>query len=433
MYIKHNTLFFLRKSVGADTAPLRCKVRWNAMEYTFSVGYTVNVKDWVADAQRCKPRSIHGKKKIPANVINEALDAVFNIVESIFINFATNNTIPDVDDFKSYLSSLRTDTTNKTNTNNFFDAFDEFIKENMTTGRWRENTLKRIITAKNHLYKMNPRLTFDTLRMEDLIIYMSTQKNKDGEVGLSNTTSKKLINIVKWFLRWCQEKKIRINNAEDFVNQKSRLTTTSRPVIYLTWEELMSLYNFDFSAKPYLARVRDVFCFCCFSSLRWSDVDNLKKSDIYDDAIHITTIKTADTLTIELNQYTSAILQRYADTDSERALPVITNQKMNKYLKEVGELCQLIEPITITSYVGSKRVDKTYRKWELLTTHAGRRTFICNALMLGIAPNIVMRWTGHSDYAAMKPYIAIADEVKKSAMNLFNNIGTKSGNKISSL
>ena len=42
---------------------------------------------------------------------------------------------------------------------------------------------------------------------------------------------------------------------------------------------------------------------------------------------------------------------------------------------------------------------------KLAGTHTGRRTFIVNALSLGITPNIVMKWTGHSDYKAMKPYI----------------------------
>jgi integrase len=67
-----------------------------------------------------------------------------------------------------------------------------------------------------------------------------------------------------------------------------------------------------------------------------------------------------------------------------------------------------------------ERVDETYQKWELLSTHAGRRTFVCNALMLGIAPDIVMKWTGHSNYKAMKPYIDISDKAKRQAMDLFN-------------
>ena len=49
-------------------------------------------------------------------------------------------------------------------------------------------------------------------------------------------------------------------------------------------------------------------------------------------------------------------------------------------------------------------------------------TFICNALSLGIPAQVVMKWTGHSDYKAMKPYIDIADEIKASAMDKFNQL-----------
>ena len=49
-----------------------------------------------------------------------------------------------------------------------------------------------------------------------------------------------------------------------------------------------------------------------------------------------------------------------------------------------------------------------------------RSTFIVTTLSLGIPPNIVMKWTGHSDYQAMKPYIAIAEKTKADAMKLFD-------------
>jgi hypothetical protein len=93
---------------------------------------------------------------------------------------------------------------------------------------------------------------------------------------------------------------------------------------------------------------------------------------------------------------------------------------MNEHLKELGKLSGLDTPVTITYYRGNERIDMVYPKYELLSTHAARRTFICNALMLGIPPEIVMKWTGHSNYNAMKPYIAVADNAKADAMTLFN-------------
>lgn len=80
------------------------------------------------------------------------------------------------------------------------------------------------------------------------------------------------------------------------------------------------------------------------------------------------------------------------------------------------------EPIRETYYRGNERIDEVLPKYELVGTHVGRRTFICNALSLGIPAQVVMKWTGHNDYKAMKPYIDIADKIKSNAMSKFNNL-----------
>ena len=176
--------------------------------------------------------------------------------------------------------------------------------------------------------------------------------------------------------------------------------------------------------KKYLERVRDVFLFQCFTGLRYSDVFNLRRIDVKDNHIEITTVKTADSLIIELNNHSKAILDKYKEVHFEydKVLPVITNQKMNDYLKELAELAEIDEPVREVYYKGNKRIDEVTPKYAVLGTHAGRRTFICNALSLGIPAQVVMKWTGHSDYKAMKPYIDIADEIKASAMDKFNQL-----------
>ena len=82
------------------------------------------------------------------------------------------------------------------------------------------------------------------------------------------------------------------------------MKTTSKKVIFLTWEKLNKLKDYQIPKdKQYLERVRDVFLFCCFTSLRYSDVRNLKRNDIKPDHIEVTTVKTADSLIIELNDH----------------------------------------------------------------------------------------------------------------------------------
>ena len=170
--------------------------------------------------------------------------------------------------------------------------------------------------------------------------------------------------------------------------------------------------------------MRDVFLFCCFTGLRYSDVYNLRRSDIKENHIEVTTVKTADSLIIELNNHSKAIIEKYKDIafQDQKVLPVISNQRMNTYLKELAELAEINEPVRETYYKGNERIDVVTPKYTLLSTHAGRRTFICNALSLGIPANVVMKWTGHSDYKAMKPYIDIADDIKANAMSKFNQL-----------
>lgn len=68
------------------------------------------------------------------------------------------------------------------------------------------------------------------------------------------------------------------------------------------------------------------------------------------------------------------------------------------------------------------RLSSLQPKWELAGTHTGRCTFIVNALSMGITPNVVMKWTDHSDYKVMKPYIDIVDSIKASSMTKFDGL-----------
>lgn len=134
------------------------------------------------------------------------------------------------------------------------------------------------------------------------------------------------------------------------------------------------------------------------------------------------TIKTADSVSIEPNDITKAILDKYKDAHftGDKVLPPYTNQAMNQSLKELCRLAGIDEPVRITTYKGNVRSDEIYPKWALIGTHTGRRTFIVHALSMGISPNIVMKWTGHSDFKAMKPYIDIVDSIKASSMTKFD-------------
>ena len=285
---------------------------------------------------------------------------------------------------------------------------------------WTHSTFEKFAAVKNHLKNFRSELSFDFFDEEGLTEYVQYLREVRE---MRNSTIGKQLSFLKWFLRWSFKQGMHSNNAYDAF--KPKLKDTQKKIIFLTWEELNKLREFKIPpTKQALERVRDVFLFQCFTGLRYSDVFNLRRSDIKGDHIEVTTVKTSDSLIIELNDHSRAIIEKYKDVEFEndKALPVITNQKMNDYLKELAELAEINEPVRQTYYKGNERIDEVTPKYALLGTHAGRRTFICNALALGIPPQVVMKWTGHSDYKAMKPYIDIADDIKANAMSKFNQL-----------
>lgn len=198
---------------------------------------------------------------------------------------------------------------------------------------------------------------------------------------------------------------------------------TQKPVIYLTKDEIVAIRKLDLTGEnAYLDPIRDILLFCCFSGLRHSDVNNLRRSDLKDDHFVSVNIKTGKRVLIDYNSVLKSILKKYSEFPfkDDKALPNYTNQTANRDLKELCRLAGINEEIHITTYKGNVRKDEYFPKWQKVGTHTGRRTFIVNALSLGIAPNIVMKWTGHSSYKSMMPYIDIVDSIKADAMKKFD-------------
>ena len=236
-----------------------------------------------------------------------------------------------------------------------------------------------------------------------------------------NSTIRKDVLILKTVIRWAYRR--HYHNNDSFEAFNIALKSAEQEVVYLNKKELEKLEKCEIpESKLYLIRVRDVFLFLCYTGLRYSDLVNLRRCDVHERYIEVTTIKTVDSLRIELNTHSKAILKKYEPFEFQdgKVLPVVSNQNMNQYLHELCQMAGLDEEIRITYYRGSHRFDEIKKKYELIVSHTGRCSFICNALSMGISPQIVMKWTGLSDYKARKPYIDGCDDIKAEAMKKFD-------------
>lgn len=425
MNIKRNIIFALesRKKNGVpviENVPIRMRVIFASHRIEFTTGYRIDAAKWDADKQRVK-NGCTNKLKQSASDINTDLLRYYTIMQEVFKEYEVKDIMPTPQEIKdSFNNKVNPTEEVQEEQKGFWEIFNEFVSECGKQNNWTDSTYEKFAAVKNHIKEFRAEPTFVYFDEEGLNNYVDfLRKTKD----MRNSTIGKQLGFLKWFIRWAFKKGYHQNIA--FETFKPKLKNTPKKVIFLTWDELNKLKACNIPQnKQYLERVRDVFLFCCFTGLRYSDVYNLRTSDVKADHIEITTVKTADSLVIELNNHSKAILEKYKDVHFEgnKVLPVISNQKMNDYLKELGELAEINEPIRETYYKGNQRIDEVTPKYALLGTHAGRRTFICNALALGIPAQVVMKWTGHSDYKAMKPYIDVADDIKANAMSRFNQL-----------
>jgi integrase len=406
--------FILRKDkVNKDgLIPVRMLITVNGERIRRNIkNVKTKLKDW--KNQRVKPNL----KNEPYNFhieFNKELDEFENKAKLIFRQALLNN-IKLSKDF--ILSKLDSDSFNTNSISpDFFTSFHEFIETNRNTKAL--TTTKKYITALNFIRafenETNYKITLDSLNIE---FY---EKFRDYAFEKRNTLNNyfgKIIAGIKTFMNWSFER----GYHKNLEYKKFKAIQNNIEVIYLTKDELMKLYDFPFESKR-LEYVRDFYCFGCFTGLRFSDIKQLKISNVFDDYIklNIQKSKTIDHI-IPLNKFAKAILNKYIETLYE-PLPTISGQKFNQYIKECCKIIGINTPTNITRYIGNRRIDKVLPKYELITSHTARKTFVTNSLVLGMKEMVVKNITGHKDDKSFRKYVEIAENFKKEEMDIWNKI-----------
>jgi|GEM_PF-497305 integrase len=305
----------------------------------------------------------------------------------------------------------------------FFEAYEEFIEEKRKVVK--PNTIKRLISQRNLLlefekkyypikfYKINS--TFEV----DLNHFYSHDKQH------YNNTIAKNIALLKTFLNWAVEKKI--HNYRDY--EKFTIKENACEVIYLTEDELMRLYSLDLENKPSLARARDRWVLAAFTGQRHSDIKAFSYDSIqfvdggYEWWLFQVKGNKAKKVVVPLSNDAMAIIRKYPRTINRKAiLPPLSDTNANKYIKEVCKLAKIDEIVPLVKYSGKKRIEIVLPKYEHITMHTARKTFVTLSIEKGLSPEHVMEITGHEDYDTMKKYMSISQKaVKRAFIQIWNN------------
>jgi len=176
--------------------------------------------------------------------------------------------------------------------------------------------------------------------------------------------------------------------------------------VYLNEVELQKLKEIDFSQIPHLDRVRDWFLLLSWTGCRFSDLVKIKETDIKADFITFRQQKTNTKVTIPLHPVVLEILHKYNFNLPEP----ITNQRFNEYIKDVAEKAEISTKEIITRTVGGVLKSEALPKWQLVSSHTGRRSFCTNMYKRGLPTLMIMSVSGHKTEKSFLKYIKIKQE-----------------------
>jgi site-specific recombinase XerD len=201
-------------------------------------------------------------------------------------------------------------------------------------------------------------------------------------------------------------------DKDPFMNYKVKIRETNRP--FLVQDELDRIINLK-TLTDRLSRVRDIFVFSCYTGLSYADVQKLNQRDILvghdgEKWIHTTRIKTDTPTRIPLLPQAVKIITSYKDhplcVNKGKLLPVMSNQKMNEYLKEIAERCDINKKMTF---------------------HVARHTFATTVTLTnGVPIETVSKMLGHKDLKTTQQYAKILDQkVSEDMRHLRNKLTQK--------
>lgn len=222
----------------------------------------------------------------------------------------------------------------------------------------------------------------------------------------ANNTAVKYIKNFKKIIRLC------IANGwlskDPFLGYKAKLKVVERP--YLTKEEIQAIYEKEFASER-LNQVRDIFLFSCYTGLAYVDVKKLSKSHVNigidgDKWIFTHRQKTDTSTRVPLLPLAQELILKYEDhpecVNSNILFPVLSNQKMNSYLKEIVNVCGINKELTF---------------------HIARHTFATTiTLSNGVPIESVSKMLGHTNIKTTQHYAKILDKKVSDDMSVLKNL-----------
>ena len=397
MKTKVSILFYAKRAkVNANGLfPIYTRITVNGKRVEMSTGRFIDPSKWSTSAGKMKGQSEEARS------VNRQLDMLKVKIIDIQMEFMHQNIPITAKAFKSKLLGL------DEKQRMLIPIFKDHNKkiEELVGKEYAPGTLERYKTSLKHTidflewkYKVSD---IDILKINHAFIteyefYLRSVRN------CNNNTAVKYIKNFGKIIKICLA-----NNWIDknpFSNYKAKVREVER--VYLTEDEIQKILNKEFPTER-LSLVRDIFLFSCFTGLAYIDVKNLTKSHINlgidgEKWIFTHRQKTESASKIPILPVTQSIIDKYLDhpqcLNEDRLLPILSNQKMNAYLKEIAGICEINKELTF---------------------HIARHTFATTVtLSNGVPIESVSKMLGHKNLRTTQHYAKVLDRKVSDDMRL---------------
>ena len=383
-----SVLFYIKRAKvnNEGICPIYVRVTVNSKRFEFSSNKYINPERWSVEGSKVKgsnedARTINSHLDYLKNQVFEAEKRLFK-KDSVLSSENLKNELFGLGETKRMLIPIFQDHNNK-------------IKE-LLGKEYAPGTLERYKTSLSHTveflqwkYKVSDIeiIKIDHAFITDYEFWLRSVRN------CANNTAVKYIKNFSKIIKICLANNWIERNP--FANYKSKVKEVER--VYLTEKEIQNIIEKDFKTER-LSLVRDIFLFSCFTGLAYIDVKNLTKSHISigidgEKWIFTHRQKTESASKIPILPVTQMIIDKYSDhpqsNNEDKLLPILSNQKMNAYLKEIAGVCEIEKELTF---------------------HIARHTFATTVTLTnGVPIESVSKMLGHKNLRTTQHYAKVLD------------------------
>lgn len=399
--------FLLKEPKGKEQTLISMVMRFNNQRLFYSTGEHVCPNDWDFKNQRVKS----SKRIVGASDINHVLDKLEQKAKELFRNYKAEGKFISASLLKKELDDAFNNKVRNENTT-LLGFIKQFIEENK--GVKKDGTVKAYGTTLNHLQNFKKKRLIDVeFETIDMNFYNRFRDYLYTDLNLSLNTVGKQIKNLKTFLSSATQRGINKNLA--YKDRSFKKLAEEIKHIYLTTDEIDTLYKLNLKVMPNWEVVRDIFVIGCYTGLRFQDLTSISERNIKRDGdreiLEFITNKTGERVVIPLSKTVKEIVRKY-----NYQLPkAICNQKFNAYLKFIGERAGLTDIVETVKTVGGSKQTFVFKKFELITTHTARRSFATNAFLDSMPTGMIMRMTGHKTEQVFRSYINVSQEENANA------------------